>query len=364
MTGGGSAAASRPCVIVPIDAMLAPCLDAVADRLAAAGYAVARSAATAPAEWPELASADVTVLTPRTRFAGTEIAAAHRLKGIVFPTIGVEALDLAAADAAGLVVGNGATAEAVESMAEANVMLMAALMLDLPGNPRAARARLARRHRARRMMQGRTIGFIGFGRIARATLRRLENWGVHAVYFDPHVGEDIAPDTGATRIEDLATLLRSSDIVNVLVALTAETRGMIGMAELRAMRRDACLGNTARGAVVDAPALAQALRDGVIAGAALDAFATEPIAADSPLRTLDNVILTPHNIGHTRELFDSLVPATCGNVVRIAAGERRSISRTRRSCRNGARGWRGWAVVTDRLPDGTDVHTERRAGSL
>jgi D-3-phosphoglycerate dehydrogenase len=79
--------------------------------------------------------------------------------------------------------------------------------------------------------------------------------------------------------------------------------------------------NTARGAAVDEAALAQALRDGTIAGAALDAFAAEPLAADSPLRALDNVILTPHNIGHTRELMDSFVPAAYENVVRIAAGE-------------------------------------------
>ncbi len=133
--------------------------------------------------------------------------------------------------------------------------------------------------------------------------------------------ENTARETQATRIADLATLLRASDIVNVLVELTAQTHGMIGTAELAMMRRDAYLVNTARGAVVDEAALAQALRDGVIAGAALDAFATEPLAADSALRTLDNVILTPHNIGHTRELMESFVPATYENVVRIAAGE-------------------------------------------
>jgi phosphoglycerate dehydrogenase-like enzyme len=321
MTGSGPTAAKSPRVIVPIDRMLAPCLDPVADRLVAAGYAVARPATDAPAGWPTLAGADVAVLTPRTKFAGAEIAAADRLKGIVFPTIGVEALDLAAADAAGLAVGNGATAEAIESMAEANVMLMAALLLDLPGKSRALRECGWRDGTVRaRMMRGRTIGFVGFGRIARATLRRLANRGVNAAYFDPHVDEDVAREAQATRIADLATLLRTSDVVDVL-ELTAQTHGMIGMAELAMMRRDGYLVNTARGAVVDETALAQALRDGVIAGAALDAFATEPLAADSPLRTLDNVILTPHNIGHTRELMDSFVPATYENVVRIAAGE-------------------------------------------
>ena len=322
MTGSRPVAANLPCIIVPIDRMLAPCLDPVADQHVAAGCQVARPATEAPLGWPELAGIDVAVLTPRTKFAGPEIAAAPRLKGIVFPTIGVEALDLAAADAAGLAVGHGATTEAIESMAEANVMLMAALSLDLPGKSRTLRERGWRDGTVRaRMMRGRTIGFVGFGRIVRATLRRLANWGANAAYFDPHVGEDAAQESAATRLTDLPTLLRTSDIVNVLAELTAQTHGMIGAAEIAMMRRDACLVNTARGAVVDEAALAQALRDGVIAGAALDAFATEPLAADSPLRTLDNVILTPHNIGHTRELLDSFVPATYENVVRIAAGE-------------------------------------------
>ena len=82
------------------------------------------------------------------------------------------------------------------------------------------------------MMRGRSIGFVGFGRIARATLHRLANWGVNAAYFDPHVDEEVAREAQATRIADLSTLLRTSDIVNVLVELTAQTHGMIGMAEL------------------------------------------------------------------------------------------------------------------------------------
>jgi phosphoglycerate dehydrogenase-like enzyme len=311
-------------VIVPHDQLLAPSLDPVAEKLAAAGYAVWRPPqALSPSGWTdELPRADVVVLTPRTRFGTAEIEAAPRLKGIVFPTIGVEALDLAAADAAGLVVGNGATIEAIESMAEANVMLMAALLLDLPGKSGALRRSGWRDGTVRAsMLRGKTIGFIGFGRIARATLARLAGWKVRAIYYDPHLGRDAASSEGAAPIEDLPALLRSSDIVNVLVDLTAETRGMVGAAELAMMRRDAYLVNIARGAVVDEAALAVALREGTIAGAALDAFAAEPLAPDSPLRELDNVILTPHNIGHTRELQESFIPATYENVVRIARGE-------------------------------------------
>jgi phosphoglycerate dehydrogenase-like enzyme len=311
-------------VIVPQDQLLAPSLDPVAVKLAAAGHVVWRSPQSlAPAAWShELARADVVVLTPRTRFTAAEIEAAPRLKGIVFPTIGIEALDLAAADAAGLAVGNGATVEAIDSMAEANVMLMAALLLDLPGKSRALRSSGWRDGTVRaRMMRDKTIGFIGFGRIARATLSRLASWNVRAIYFDPYVGRDPAAPDGAMPVADLAPLLRSSDIVNVLVDLTTETRGLVGAAELAMMRHDAYLINTARGAVVDEAALAQALHDGIIAGAAIDAFEAEPLACDSPLRLLDNVILTPHNIGHTLELQESFIPATCENVARIARGE-------------------------------------------
>jgi D-3-phosphoglycerate dehydrogenase len=311
-------------VIVPQDRLLAPSLDPVAGKLIAAGHAVWRPPQSlAPVAWAdELAGAEVVVLTPRTHFGAAEIEAARCLKGIVFPTIGVEALDLAAADAAGLAVGNGATVEAVESMAEANVMLMTALLLDLPGKSRALGHIGWRDGTVRaRMMGGKTIGFVGFGRIARATLARLANWNVRAIFHDPYVGRDAAPHGGAIPVADLAELLRMSDIVNILVDLTAETRGMIGAAELAMMRRDAYLVNTARGAVVDEVALASALHKGTIAGAALDAFTAEPLAPDSPLRGLDNIILTPHNIGHTLELQESFIPATYENAVRIARGD-------------------------------------------
>jgi phosphoglycerate dehydrogenase-like enzyme len=120
---------------------------------------------------------------------------------------------------------------------------------------------------------------------------------------------------------DLASLLQTSDVVSLQVNLTAETKGMIGEAELAMMRSDAFLVNTARGGAVDEDALARALGQRRIAGAALDAFASEPLSPTSPLRKLDNVWLTPHNVGHTIELQLSFVPATVENVRRICDGE-------------------------------------------
>lgn len=305
--------------IVPQDRLLGSSLDEVARRLAKDGVEVLRPAAAAPEDWgDDLARADVIALTPRTAFARREMDAAPRLKGVAFPTIGVEALDLDAANRVGLAVGFGATPELVESMAEANVLLFAALLLDLPGKQRSLRESGWRDGSvSARMLRGKTVGFVGYGRIARATVARLAGWGVRPVFYDPHV----AADGSAEKIAGLATLLRISDVVTILVELTPRTVGLIGADELRLMKPDAFLVNTGRGQVVDQDALIRCLAARQIAGAALDAFAIEPLAAGSPLRALDNVILTPHNIGHTQEQVASFADATYENMIRIARGE-------------------------------------------
>ena len=310
-------------ILIPDDALLRPCLDPVAAELARRGHAVTRPASLSPADWHhQLAHADAVVLTPRTRFTAAEIGAAPALRGIVFPTIGVEALELDAATAHGIAVGFGATPEAVDSMAEANALLIAALLLDLKGKEHALRACGWRDGTVTaRMVQGKMIGFVGFGRIARATLRRLVPWGVRAQFHDPYVADWDADLGHVSKSADLAQLLQTSDVVNLQVNLTAETKGMIGAAELALMRPEAFLVNTARGGAVDETALVQALRERRIAGAALDAFAVEPLPTTSPLRDFDGVWLTPHNIGHTLELQQSLVPATIENVARVCAGE-------------------------------------------
>jgi phosphoglycerate dehydrogenase-like enzyme len=309
-------------VLIPWDQLLSPCLDPVSEKLSASGFEIARPRSLSPSEWhKELADADVVVLTPRTHFTTVEFSVAPKLKGIVFPTIGVEALDLDAATERGIAVGFGATPEAVGSMAEANALLITALLLDLKAKERALRERGWRDGTvSARMARGKTIGFIGFGRIARATLHRLLHWDVAAQFFDPYVS-DAAPKTKAVKAPTLASLLRTSDVVSIQVNLTAQTRGLIGDAELRMMRPNAFLVNTARGGVVDEAALACALVERRLAGAALDAFDLEPLPQTSPLRNLDNVWLTPHNIGHTLELQQSFVPATIENVIRISRGE-------------------------------------------
>jgi (S)-sulfolactate dehydrogenase len=138
--------------------------------------------------------------------------------------------------------------------------------------------------------------------------------------FDPFLPEGDPSWAGATRHADLDALLAASDAVSLHVPLTPETRGLIGRDRLARMRPGAVLVNTARGGVVDEAALAAALRDGRLGGAALDVFEDEPLEAGSPLAGAPNLIATPHIAGVTRESNDRISRMTAENVARALGG--------------------------------------------
>lgn len=139
---------------------------------------------------------------------------------------------------------------------------------------------------------GATLGIIGFGRIGKAVAKRAAGFGMKILASDPFPQPD-AQALGVTMVE-MDDLLATSDFVTIHTALTDETRGLIGADALGKMKSDAMLINTSRGAVLDEDALVAALRDGSIGGAALDTYLKEPLAADHPLRSCPNVLLTPH----------------------------------------------------------------------
>ena len=320
-------------VFICHDYMLVEVLDEIQARLEQSGIEVLRGPQTAPGKklvyskesYTELfGRAEVMMFSSRSICSREIMLAAPRLRGIVNPTIGLETVDLAAANELGIIVGHGATPENFLGMAEATVMLILMLMYQ----PRETEAVLRdRRRRPRstpkdvwaRMLRGRTVGLVGLGRIARGVVERLSGFGVNLVACDPFVGRDQAPE--GVKMTDLDTLLRSSDIVAVLVSITPESRGMLGERELALMKPSAYLVNISRGEAIDEAALYRALREKRIAGAALDSFAVEPLPDDSPLRQLDNVILTPHMVGHTQDAFVSFPPAAVENITRILRGE-------------------------------------------
>ena len=266
-----------------------------------------------------LARADVLLCCANFPVTRAMLTASPRLRAIVSAITGTEGIDMPAATERAIVVANAQTEENVTGMAEANVMLMLAAHYDFNGTQELIRKFLPRPDPLRAVqLRGKTVGFIGLGKIGRETARLLAPFGAHLQY-SARRDADLAGLPAMARV-DLDTLLRTSDVVVVLTSLNDSTRGLLGADKLRLMNKSAIVVNTARGAIVDEPALIEALKSKTIAGAALDCFMVEPLPADSPLRDLPNVILTPHMIGHTFDAHHSLEIATRDNLDRVLNG--------------------------------------------
>ena len=165
------------------------------------------------------------------------------------------------------------------------------------------------------------LGLVGYGSIARQVAARARVFGFKIAAFDPFLPEDDPAWEGAQSL-DLTDLLKSSDVVSLHVPLTERTRHLIGADAIALMKTGAIVINTARGGVVDEAALATALRDGRIAGAALDVFETEPLTAEAGaiFQGLSNIVLTPHIAGVTDESNVRVSAVTSDNVLRHLAG--------------------------------------------
>jgi D-3-phosphoglycerate dehydrogenase len=168
-------------------------------------------------------------------------------------------------------------------------------------------------------LRGRTLGLVGFGRIPRLLAEKTRAFGLRVLAFDPYVDAGSMERQGVTKVE-LDRLLAESDYVSVHAPLTAETTGLINETTLRAMKPTAFLVNTSRGPVVDDAALARALREQWIAGAALDVLSTEPPGRDHPLLSFDNVILTPHAAFYSEESLRELQTKAAEEVASVLLG--------------------------------------------
>ncbi len=168
-------------------------------------------------------------------------------------------------------------------------------------------------------LTGRTLGLIGLGNIGREILRVVAPLEMRCVACDPFVSPAAARQAGAEPVT-LEALLEQADFVCVCCALTPETHHLLDAARLARMKPTAYLINVARGPLVDQAALTRALSTGQLAGAGLDVFETEPVAPDDPLLQLDNVIVSPHALCWTDELFRGTGRAACQSILDVAAG--------------------------------------------
>ncbi len=165
-----------------------------------------------------------------------------------------------------------------------------------------------------------TIGIIGCGRIGSGVARRAKGFDMRIVYYDEVAQPQVEQDTGAVRVE-LDQLLRESDFVSVNCALNARTRGLLGSREFNLMKPTAVVVSTARGPIIDQPALVEALRTKRIAAAGLDVFAEEPIPAGDPILKLGNVVLLPHIGSAAIEMRRKMATTVAEDVVKVLTGK-------------------------------------------
>jgi D-3-phosphoglycerate dehydrogenase / 2-oxoglutarate reductase len=171
-----------------------------------------------------------------------------------------------------------------------------------------------------RRIQGKTLGFIGFGRIARSLAAKLSGFGLHYLAYDPYLDPQKAREA-STELVNLDELLARADFVSLHAQLTPETHHMIGEREFRLMQRHTTFVNTARGGLVDQKALYRALTEGWIAGAGLDVLELEPPDANEPLLQLENVVFTPHVASWSDELMGALFSAGCQVAAELSHGQ-------------------------------------------
>jgi phosphoglycerate dehydrogenase-like enzyme len=164
-------------------------------------------------------------------------------------------------------------------------------------------------------LHGKTLGVLGLGNIGSAVARIGLAFGMEVIAWSQNLTPDKAQACGA-RLVSKEELFRGTDILTIHVVLSPRTKGLVGAAELQAMKPSARLINTSRGPIVDEAALVEVLRERRIAGAALDVFDIEPLPADHPFRSLDNVLATPH-IGYVaRDLYKTFYGDTVKNITR------------------------------------------------
>jgi phosphoglycerate dehydrogenase-like enzyme len=243
---------------------------------------------------------------------------AAQLKIISRWGVGCDAIDVAAATRHGIVVANtpGVLNETVADFAFALLLAVARCVHVAQATMSAGRWQPA----WGREVHGKALGLVGCGGIGQAMARRARGFDLRLLGYD--VAPSPAAEETGIRFVPLDALLAQSDFVSLHAALTPQSRGMLGEAQLRRMKPSACLINAARGALVDEAALARALQEGWIAGAALDAFVEEPLPAEHPLRRAPNVLLTPHCASFARETGERVSLAAAQAIVDLSQGRR------------------------------------------
>ena len=236
--------------------------------------------------------------------------------------IGYDMVDVEAATARGIAVAN-TPSYCIEEVAAHTIAMIMTQARGLPAYDRAVRAGVWKAVDAQPLAvrpSTTTVSVLGFGRIGSLVARGLRGLGFRVLVADPYAPADAVRAAGCEPVEIPEAIARA-DLLTLHVPLTDATRHLIDAAALATMKQGSVIVNTCRGPLIDEDALAASLREGHLGGAALDVFAEEPLAADSPLRALDTVLLTPHAAWYSPEALADLPVHAADNIIRYLAGE-------------------------------------------
>jgi len=264
------------------------------------------------------------ILTGGAQMTRRVLESLPKCKVVVRYGVGYDTIDVdAATDNGVIVVNNPAFQWCIEEVSNQAITLLLACAKKLAFlNDGTKQGRWAECKRAQAPMvsiHGQTLGLIGCGNIGRMVGRKAQCFSLKLLGYDPYVDKSLAKKSGITLVS-LPELLKESDFVSIHTFLNEETRHLMGEKEFKQMKPTAYIINTARGPVIDEPALIKALQEKWIAGAGLDVFEKEPVDSDNPLLKMDNVVVTPHSASYSDVAFSLPAKIMLQEAARVLSG--------------------------------------------
>ena len=266
-----------------------------------------------------LVDVDAVLIRSATNIDQEALAAARRLKVVARAGVGLDNVDVKAATIAGVMVVNAPTSNITSASELAIGLLLATARNIVPASQALKAGKWKRSQYGGVELFDKTVGVVGLGRIGALTAERLTGFGVKLIAYDPYLSQARAGQLGV-RLVPLDDLLRESDFITVHLPKTPETVGLIGEEALKLVKPTVRIINAARGGIVDEQALADALREGRVAGAGIDVWAQEP-CTESPLFEFESVVVTPHLGASTEEAQEKAGVAVAKSVRLALAGE-------------------------------------------
>jgi D-3-phosphoglycerate dehydrogenase / 2-oxoglutarate reductase len=262
---------------------------------------------------------DAVLIRSATKMDAEAIAAAKGLRVIARAGVGLDNVDIPASTAAGVMVVNAPTSNIVSAAELAIALLLASARFVSPAHAALRNGKWARSKYTGAELFEKTLGIVGFGRIGQLVAHRMQAFGMNVVAYDPYLQPAKAAQLNVELVE-LDELLKRSDFITIHLPKTKETANLIGEEALKKVKPEVRIINAARGGVLDETALYNAIKEGRVAGAGLDVYATEP-CTDSPLFELDQVVATPHLGASTDEAQERAGIAVAVSVRKALGGE-------------------------------------------